>query len=69
LDDCAHDVARRFAVDKNPLPHFEIHEQPQAIAVAAQSAVVLCGQLFHSSAAEQAAAERAWTQDELVDDG
>jgi hypothetical protein len=43
LGDRTHDVARRFAVHKNPLPHFEVHEQPQAIAVAAQSAVVLCG--------------------------
>jgi len=68
FEDSSHHVVRLFAVDEDPLPHFEVHEQPEPVAVRPQTAVVLDFELLDGTGAEQSARERPVTENEFVDD-
>jgi hypothetical protein len=64
----AQHVARLFAVEKDPLPDFEIDEKPQPIAMLTQAVAMLVHQLRQGAPLEETARAGASAEHELVDD-
>src|SRR5206468_2194865 len=62
------DVGRILAVEEDPLPDFEVGEEPETIAVPLGAHAMLLRQPTQGRRPEEAAGERARPEDEFLDD-
>src|SRR2546422_6973859 len=62
------DVGRILAVEEDPLPDFEVGEEPETIAVPLGARAMLLRQPAKGRRPEEAAGERARPEDEFLDD-
>src|SRR5207249_3780061 len=62
-------LRQRLAFEENPLPEFQIYQQPEPVTMLSRTRVMLLGQASQRVRFKQSSIERPWPQHELLDNG